>query len=412
LSEFEKLTHPELSANVQKALPIDAPLATKVMTARAMVPLMSGDLVAALYYLIFDSDKRIAKTAEMNIKDLPENILIPVLRDPRTSVKILNYFSIIDEKNASIIEAVALNTNTPDDVFVTMAKRCSHQHLIDIFAQNQARILRCPEIIFALSKNPLTPRSSLERAEKFYELQKGRHYTEDVEGAKPSAEEEGVDDDELEEDFLEDEDEDFDEEIESPDLEEMDLDDGDIDDSLLLDEEIPQKFTIHDLLKENYEVDEDFANEFLVDPEDELSQEKKESLENKIRRMTVMDKMRLGLHGNIEARNILIKNSNKLIQECVIRNPQITIEEVMRMTKNKTMREELIRMICMNRDWVRNYAVKLNLVWNPKTPMTIAMKWLPLLNIKDLEKLAKSKQIPGMVAVTAKKAVQAKQRRN
>jgi hypothetical protein len=91
-------------------------------------------------------------------------------------------------------------------------------------------------------------------------------------------------------------------------------------------------------------------------------------------------------------------------------NPKISLDEIIRVSRNKSMREELIRMVATNRDWIRNYQVKLSLVWNPKTPMTIAMKWLGSLTVKDLEKLSKSKQIPGMLAVTARKTLEHKRR--
>jgi hypothetical protein len=121
--------------------------------------------------------------------------------------------------------------------------------------------------------------------------------------------------------------------------------------------------------------------------------------------MSVLDKMRLGLKGNMEARQILLKSSNKMVQECVLRNPRLTVEEIIKVAKDKTFREELIRVVCANKDWVKHYPVVSSLCWNPKTPLTMALKFLPRLTLKDLEHLSKSKQVPGMLAVQARKAV-------
>ena len=126
--------------------------------------------------------------------------------------------------------------------------------------------------------------------------------------------------------------------------------------------------------------------------------------------MRVVDQMRIALKGNTEARMILIKSANKLIQECVMRNSRLTIEEVMKVARDKSMREEIVRMVTLSKDWTKNYIVRLNLTWNPKTPLTQALKYLNLLNEKDLAAIAKSKQVPGMLSVAARKMVQQKQK--
>ena len=176
------------------------------------------------------------------------------------------------------------------------------------------------------------------------------------------------------------------------------------------DDELPPDFSIEKLAREVFDTEDDFSSEYLVDPEQELSHNQRMTLSNRIRKMRVLDKMRLGLKGNIEARQILIKNPNKLIQECVLRNPRVTVEEVIRVSKDKTMREELIRMVSLHKEWTKNYQVVYQLCWNPKTPITHALKFLSRLNIKDVQKISKSKQVPGMLAVAARKVVDQKQK--
>lgn len=377
----------------------------KLRAAKALLPLMSADLVSLLYYLCFDDDAKIAEEAKSNIFDLPDSILLPVLSDPSTSGKILHFLGISLPERDTIIEAIALNKSTPDNVFAELGRNCQNERLIDIFANNQDRLIRYPKLIDELAANPLTPKFTVERMEQFYQIHTGRDYREDIGVPKEATPEPAVEADtapvdevpavgpaaaeiteQVKEEILEDDAED------------------------ILGDDLPPNFTIDDILKQDMDVNQFFDEELLLDPEAELSQEKRDSLENQIRKMKVMEKMQLALKGNIEARNILMKSPNKMIQECVLNNPKISMDEVIRYAKNKTMREELIRIIATNREWAKNYMVRLNLVWNPKTPMTQSMKWLNTLNIKDLEKLSKSKQIPGMLAVTARKALQHKQR--
>jgi hypothetical protein len=389
LSQIEKFTYSELSEAARQALPENSGGAAKLVAARAILPLVSADLIGVLFYLTFDRDPRIVETAKQSLAQLPDNIAVPVLRDRRTSPKILGHFGIELADRGSVVEAVALNSATPDPVFAHMARVCKDERLIDVFANNQTRLLRHPQIIQSLAENPITPTSTNDRIAQFYLIQTGQDYRETIRGEEPVSETAQEEPGETEAAA---------ERQEVPTAADV------------LDDDLPPDFTIDDLLKEDFDFDEQFASDFLVDPELELTADKRESMENRVRKMGVVDKMRLGLKGNIEARNILIKNPNKLIQECVIRNPQISLDEVARIARNKSMREELIRMVASNREWVKNYVVKMNLIWNPKTPITLAMKWLPMVTVKDLERLAKSKQIPGMLAVSAKKALQNKNR--
>jgi len=99
-----------------------------------------------------------------------------------------------------------------------------------------------------------------------------------------------------------------------------------------------------------------------------------------------------------------------MIQECVLKNARITPEEIIRIAKDKTMREELIRYVASNKEWIKNYEIMHQLCWNPKTPITVAIKFIDRLNLKDVQSLAKSKQVPGMLAVAARKVVEVKQK--
>jgi len=406
LENITPLEFDELSEEVRNLLPLDSPFAIKFRAASALLPFMSRDLIASLFFLSFDDDKRVSDSAMKSLRELPDYLIIPVLTDPKTSPKILSFFGISMPDKDSVVEAVALNPSTENDVFAKMGRMCRNERFIEIFSQNQNRLIEFPKIIDELKRNPLTPRSTIERMVNFYRLHTGRDYKEDIEDYK-EVEEEAVDSLPPEPIFEEVKEE----RVEISDQEELATVEEYVDETDgLLSDDLPPDFTVEDILKQDINVDELFAEELLVDPELELSSEKRESLENKIRKMRVVEKMQLGLKGNIEARNILMKSPNKMIQECVLSNPKLSIDEVIRYARTKSMREELIRIIAGNREWTKNYQVKINLIWNPKTPMTQSMKWLSTVTAKDLEKLGKSKQIPGMLAVSARKALQHKKR--
>lgn len=129
------------------------------------------------------------------------------------------------------------------------------------------------------------------------------------------------------------------------------------------------------------------------------------SLYAEIATMGVAQKIKLALRGNKDARQILLRENNKLIRRLVLSNPRMTDGEVLQITHNRTADEELLRIIGDRREWVRNYQVRLGLATNPKTPTGIALKQLSFLGDRDIRMLAKSRNVPQTVAVQARRIV-------
>jgi hypothetical protein len=121
----------------------------------------------------------------------------------------------------------------------------------------------------------------------------------------------------------------------------------------------------------------------------------------KIQSMSVAEKLDLARNAPKEARSILLRDSNKLVQIAVITSPKITESEIIAIANNKQVSDEVLREIAMNREWLRNYQVRLALVNNPKTPLSIAMAQIPYINQRDLSMLAKSRAIPRPIIVAA-----------
>ena len=109
--------------------------------------------------------------------------------------------------------------------------------------------------------------------------------------------------------------------------------------------------------------------------------------------------------GNSAERGILIRDSNKVVARTVIRSPAVTDSEVLAYAKNKSLIDEVISFIATNRKWTRHYAVKLNLVKNPKTPTSDAMRFLTHLRLSDLRTVAKSRDVPGPISKAAKNMI-------
>lgn len=145
----------------------------------------------------------------------------------------------------------------------------------------------------------------------------------------------------------------------------------------------------------------------LDEPASEASPVAK-SLFAEIAGMSVAQKIKLAMRGGKDARQILLRENNKLIRRLVLHNPRITEGEVLAITHNRTADDELLRIIADRREWVRNYQVRLGLATNPKTPSGVALKQLAFLGERDIRALAKSRNVPQAVAIQARRIVAAR----
>lgn len=144
-------------------------------------------------------------------------------------------------------------------------------------------------------------------------------------------------------------------------------------------------------------------NKELIENVDDNDEEKKRSIAGKIAKLSVAEKIKFALMGNKEVRSILIKDSNKLVSTAVLKNPRITEGEIVKISQDKNLPDEIIRAVATNKNWTQNYNIRLNLVYNPKTPIQISLKFLSSLSNKDLDKISKSKNISSVISSTARK---------
>lgn len=119
--------------------------------------------------------------------------------------------------------------------------------------------------------------------------------------------------------------------------------------------------------------------------------------------MGIGEKIKMALTGDKEWRKILIKDANKLVSSGVIKNPRITDAEVLNIIKSGSVNDEVMRLICANKEWVKNYPIRKALIENPKTPLANALRYLGTMNEKDVANYAKSRNISSVIATQAKR---------
>lgn len=121
--------------------------------------------------------------------------------------------------------------------------------------------------------------------------------------------------------------------------------------------------------------------------------------------MGVSDKIKMALTGDKEWRTLLIKDANKLVSGAVVKNPRITDGEILTIAKSNIQNDEIVRVICANKDWMKVYAIKKAMVENHKTPLAVALRQMNFLTDKDLASLGKSKNVSSVISTAAKKTL-------
>jgi hypothetical protein len=132
------------------------------------------------------------------------------------------------------------------------------------------------------------------------------------------------------------------------------------------------------------------------------------SLIRRLMLMNARDRMKLARKGDREARSILIRDSNKMVAAAVINNPRITEQEAENIAMMRTVSDEVLRLMAMNRNFARSYTIIHNLVRNPRTPIPTVIGILPRIRTKDLQNLKQNRNVSDAIRRQANRLAQAR----
>jgi hypothetical protein len=330
----------------------------RIMAARGLVPMGPKDLVTVLSILVNDDDGKIAKSAAKSLAELPDRIVQGALKESLHPL-VLDHLARTFERDETTVELLLLNNETPDETFAFLADRVPERSLA-IIIENQVRLLRHKAIVKSVLANPNILKSQIDRIMDFAvrtdmeltDFAEFKEAKERISGAPPNFEEEKR-------------------------IQKVIVD------------SLPE-----DLLKEE-------------DPGINLNREEEEikskTLLQRIFEMTTAQKIALAQKGNKTVRSQLVKDSNRIVASAAIKNPGINEGEVVAIAGNRSICDDVIRYISANREWTRNYPVKLALMNNPKTPLGLGMRFLTSIRLSDLKGLSNNKNISSALASAAKK---------
>ncbi len=344
-----------LSPAAQRAL--SGPM--KLMAARGLAPLPDpGDLVSVLYQLALDADANIKAAAEKSLAELPDKVLQGGLSDPSVDPRVLDRLARQVQTKPALVELVILNPSTGDQTIAALAAKLGDRG-VDLIAQNEQRLLRHPEIIGAMYQNLRARMSTVDRA---------------VELAVRS-------------------------EVKVPGIPAWD--------------EVAAA-VLGTTRASGADAERDdavfaAAARSAANPDD--AQAEADAEKAPISQMSIPTKIRLATLGNKFQRSMLIRDANKMVALAAIKAPGVNDMEAARYASNHALSDDVITYIANRRDWTKLYGVKVSLVYNPKTPIAAAIRFLSSLRAKDLTMVARSKGIPSAVAAQARKQLMTKGKR-
>ncbi len=373
----------------------------KALAAKGIAPLKPAEFLVALYQLAFDADPAVRAAAEAAPASLPDKVVAGPLGEALPP-DVLHFVAVrLPATRTLPLEKILYNRGAADETFVALAGRLEEREL-EIVAGNEDRILRCPAILEALYGNRHARMSSVNRLVElcarngvrvdgipgFDEVARsiaadGGAATAAADAAFSAAlstasggtvEVPDASDDEL----VADADADDDDEVE-----------------LTADAEV-----VEDELGAEAEIEETRppapAARATKPPGGPLLD---------FSRLKLHEKIRLATLGNEYCRAHLVRDPNRVVALAAIRSPKVTDAEIVRTAANRQVCEEVIRYIAGQRDLVKNYAVRMSLVNNPKTPLALSLRFLSSLNAEDVKAVSRSKNVPTALSTAARRLV-------
>lgn len=319
------------------------------------LPLTEEEYLEGLVYVL--KSERYKDRAMEQLKQVGESTKINYVERIAANHRVA-YFILLEalnQKNSKVVSKIIRNQAFPHEFLEKIAEKGDCQ-MLEALLDNQIKLIAFPEIMDILEKNPEANnfiKGKIQEIREFY-----------LENQKVEV----------------------------------------IPAEIVIDDikEIAKKSEKTSTKSESEETEEDENDEKGEEDDDILNIEKKAlNVLQEINNMNISDRIKLAITGTRTHRMILIKDSNKMVSLAVIESPKLTIDEVLLVCRNKSIAGDIIAKVSRNRDWIKNYAVVLELIQNPKTPIKDALSFINRLHIQDLKLIGKDKNVNPVVRQVA-----------
>jgi hypothetical protein len=145
------------------------------------------------------------------------------------------------------------------------------------------------------------------------------------------------------------------------------------------------------------------ASVLAMADEFEVVEQKKLTVLQRVSKLNVGQRIKLGFVGGKEERALLIRDTARLVQNAVLTSPKLSDAEAESFAASKNLQENVFREIARQRRFLKLYAVVRNLVNNPRCPLDISLTLVKTLQVYDLKSLRHNKNVPDTIRKVAAK---------
>ncbi len=111
---------------------------------------------------------------------------------------------------------------------------------------------------------------------------------------------------------------------------------------------------------------------------------------DRLRGLTQMEKLQLAIKAERSERALLVQDNDPRVLLSLLRNPRLTVDEVVRVAKSSYLTFQVADVIMKTAQWSSNVDVRIALIHNPKTPPALAMRILPTLPDAEVRAIART----------------------
>ena len=144
----------------------------------------------------------------------------------------------------------------------------------------------------------------------------------------------------------------------------------------------------------------------------QITAQQRGSALQKISKLGIKDRIQLAMKGTKEERSLLIRDGTKIVALAVLESPKVSDGEVEKFAGQKNVLEAVLRGIPMKRRFAKNYAIVRALVFNPRTPLDLALGLMKNIIVSDLRNLSSNKEVSDTVRKLATKMFKQKMEAN
>ncbi len=332
-----------------------APPHVRSAAARGALPLPRTTLVRLQIVLREDADEGTRLAARSNLDALDSDSIAEVLADATCDPTVLSFFAPRAAREEKLAEKLAFHPDVPKTALMVLASK-GGAAVVELVLTNQERLLEQPMLLELLTLNPALRADQrgrilelLDRAARLAEARRA----EDADGAAAA------------------------------DPEELELA------AQLL------EVDVGDLLS---------SSEILGAEELEMSEDPQiRSTFARILTLNTAQKAIMAMKGGREERQILVRDTNRVVALGVLKNPRIQETEIERIARMRNVTDVVLQALGTTRAWTKSYAVIMALITNPRTPQTVSANFIPRLTNRDLKNLAKSREVPELIRRMARR---------